>query len=363
MIDPVIFSFKLFVWTITLRWYGVLVMLGAVVGAWIAEKEIRRRGENGESIWDAMVWVLPLGIIGARLWYVVNNILGGGSYYLDNPVKILYVWEGGLHFFGGLLFGAIALYYFLKNNGMDFWLFLDSIAPAVLIGQALARPANFINQELYGQPTKLPWGILITNFQSRLPQYSDLTQYPLGTTRFHPTFAYEMILNILLGLLLLWISRQYAEKMKPGAIFSGWLVFAGLARTFIEFFRPDQPRIGDTFVTYSMFVSLLMAIVGAAMLLIRYGKLQLAFAEGWEEEYHIKPVEENLRIRTRAIAVDVVEEEDIVVEHGEEVLKPVRKKPVAIAKPKTTKTTKTKIAVKEKPTVKKKISKPKEPKL
>ena len=74
MIDPVIFSFKLFVWTITLRWYGVLVMFGAVVGAWIAEKEIRRRGENGEAIWDAMVWVLPAAIIGARLWYVVNNM-------------------------------------------------------------------------------------------------------------------------------------------------------------------------------------------------------------------------------------------------------------------------------------------------
>ena len=136
MIDPIIFSFKLFVWTITLRWYGVLVMFGAVVGAWIAEKEIRRRGENGEAIWDAMVWVLPLGIIGARLWYVVNSILGGSTYYTDNPAKIINIPEGGLHFFGGLLFGAMALYFFLRSNKMDFWLFLDSIAPAILIGQA-----------------------------------------------------------------------------------------------------------------------------------------------------------------------------------------------------------------------------------
>jgi len=331
MIDPVIFSFKLFVWTITLRWYGVLVMFGAVVGAWIASKEIQRRGENGESIWDAMVWVLPLGIIGARLWYVVNNILGGSSYYLDDPAKILYVWEGGLHFFGGLLFGAIALYFFLKNNGMDFWLFLDSIAPAVLIGQALARPANFINQELYGQPTKLPWGILIDNFSSRLPQYSDLTQYPLETTRFHPTFAYEMILNILLGLLLLWISRQYADKMKPGAVFAGWLIAAGLARAFIEFFRPDQPLIGDSFVTYSMLVSFLMAVAGVVLLLIRYQKLQMAVVEGWEGEYHIKPVEEKPYVHRRVIAEDVVEEDD--EEQVEEIsVKSVKRKPVAKAK-------------------------------
>lgn len=338
MIDPVIFSFKLFVWTITLRWYGVLVMFGAVVGGWIASKEIQRRGENGESIWDAMVWVLPLGIIGARLWYVANNILGGSSYYLDNPAKIAYIWEGGLHFFGGLLFGAVALYFFLKNNGMDFWLFLDSLAPAMLIGQALARPANFINQELYGPPTKLPWGILINNFQSRLPQYSDLAQYPLETTRFHPTFAYEMVLNILLGLLLLWISRQYADKMKPGAIFAGWLISAGLIRTFIEFFRPDQPLIGDTFVTYSMLVSFLMAVAGVVMLLIRYQKLQMKLAGGWEEQYQIKPVEQPTRVRTRAIAEDVVEDDDDEEEAAEEVpAKPVKRKPAArktSAKPK-----------------------------
>jgi len=327
MIDPIIFSFKLFNWEIVLRWYGVLVMFGAVVGAWLAEREIRRRGENGEAIWDAMVWVLPIGIIGARLWYVVNNILGGGSYYVENPIKILYVWEGGLHFFGGLLFGAIALYFFLKQNRMDLWLFLDAIAPAIFIGQALARPANFINQELYGQPTKLPWGIPI-DAGHRLAQYADLSQYPVETTRFHPTFAYEMILNILLALLLIWISRQYMDKMKPGAIFSGWLVFAGLARAFIELFRPDQPRIGDSFVTYTMLVSLLMAVAGVVMLLVRYGRLQLAYAEGWEEEYQIKPVEKKARVRVRASAEPVVEEEvDEDDEMEDEVIsKPLKKK-------------------------------------
>ncbi len=333
MIDPIIFEFKLFNLPIILRWYGVLVMLGAVVGTLIAEREIRRRGENGESIWDALVWVLPLGILGARLWYVVNNILGGSTYYTENPAKILNIPEGGLHFFGGLLFGAIALFFFLKKNGMDIWLFLDAIAPAIFIGQALARPANFINQELYGQPTKLPWGIPI-DAGHRLAQYADLSQYPVETTRFHPTFAYEMILNILLALLLIWISRQYVDKMKPGAIFSGWLVFAGLARAFIEFFRPDQPRFGDSFVTYSMFVSLLMAIAGVLILLVRYGKLQLAFAEDWEEEYRIKPVEKKERVRARASAVPAVEKEDDEDDEMEDevVPKPVKKKNTIKAK-------------------------------
>jgi phosphatidylglycerol:prolipoprotein diacylglycerol transferase len=162
MIDPIIFKFNILGLPIVLRWYGVLVMLGAVVGAWIAEREIRRRGENGEAIWDAMVWVLPIGIIGARLWYIANDILGGGTGFINDPITMLYIWKGGIHFFGGLLFGGITLYFFLKQNGMDAWLFLDAIAPAALIGQAIGRIANFINQELYGPPTKLPWGIPIS---------------------------------------------------------------------------------------------------------------------------------------------------------------------------------------------------------
>ncbi|MDO8753932.1 MAG: prolipoprotein diacylglyceryl transferase [Anaerolineales bacterium] len=325
MIDPVIFSFKLFNWEIVLRWYGVLVMLGAVVGALWAEKEIRRRGENGEVIWDAMIWVLPAGIIGARLWYVVNNILGGSTYYLDDPIKILNIPEGGLHFFGGLLFGVIALAIFLQRSGKDMWLFLDALAPATLLGQAIARPANFINQELYGQPTQLPWGIPIETGH-RLAQYSDLSQFPVETTRFHPTFGYEMILNFLIVLFLWWLSRRYEEQLKPGALFSAWLVFAGLSRTFIEFFRPDQPHIGESFVSYTMLVSFLMAVTGVVMLLVRCGRLRLAMAEGWEDEYQITKAGKKSRARVKSFAEDVSGMDDQMVSQS------VKRKPVAKAK-------------------------------
>ena len=287
MIDPVIFSIKLFGGlTLTLRWYGVLVMLGALVGTWLAEKEIRRRGENGEVIWDVLVWVLPIGIIGARLWYVMNSILGGSRYYIEDPIRILYISEGGLHFFGGLLFGAVTLLIYLRRKKMDIWLFLDAIAPAALIGQALARPANFINQELYGPPTQLPWGIAI-DAGHRLAQYADLGQYPVETTRFHPTFAYEMIWNFLAALLLIWVSRQYSERIKPGAVFGGWLVLAGIGRVIIEFFRPDQPRIPGTSVSYSSLIAALMAAAGIILLLVRYDYIRLKFAQDWEERYQI----------------------------------------------------------------------------
>lgn len=311
MIDPVIFSFRLFGGIVlTLRWYGVLVMLGAVAGAWIAEKEINRRGENGETVWDALVWVLPVGIIGARLWYVLNSILGGSRYYLDDPKRIVYITEGGLHFFGGLLFGGVALLLFLRQRKMDPWLFLDAIAPAALIGQAVARPANFINQELYGQPTKLPWGIPI-DAGHRLAAFSDLNLFPVETTRFHPTFAYEMIWNILAALFLLWYARQNKEKVKPGLIFGGWLILAGIGRAIIEFFRPDQPKIPGTIITYSALVSALMAVVGVIILLVRLGRIKFAFADGWEDEYQIAPSMKEGKPRARRVSkVDTDADDD-----------------------------------------------------
>ncbi len=329
MINPVIFSIKLFGGVVlTLRWYGVLVMLGAVAGAWIAEKEIKRRGENGDSVWDALIWVLPAGIVGARLWYVVNAIIGGSRYYLDDPRRIFYITEGGLHIFGGFLFGAIALLLFLRRNKMDPWLFLDAIGPAALIGQAVARPANFINQELYGPPTRLPWGIPI-DAAHRLASYSDLSLFPVDSTRFHPTFAYEMIWNFLTALLLLWYAREHKRKIMPGTIFGGWLVAAGLGRTWLElFFRPDQPKIPGTIISYSAIIAFLMAVAGVILLLVRYGKIKLAFAEDWEGEYQIaepKPAE----IKTRGLQTVSAEVQDETEEEEPAPKKRVARKAVS----------------------------------
>lgn len=308
MIDPVIFSFKLFNLPITFTWYGVIVVTGLLLGAWIAEREVRRRGENSEALLDAMVWAVLVGIVGARLWFVANSALAGNTSYFEDPMSIIRPPIQGLHFFGGLLFGGIALVVFLKRNGYDTWLFLDAVAPAALLGQAFGRLGNFINQELYGPPTNLPWGIPIEAIH-RLPQFP-VSQYPFETTRFHPTFAYEMILNVLIVLFLLWLSRRHAEKMKPGTIFSAWLLLAGLSRTFIEFFRPDQARIGETFVSYTMLVSLLMAIAGFAMLLARHGKLRLALAEGWQEEYRVKTGKAAKKTRARREFVEDISDMD-----------------------------------------------------
>jgi phosphatidylglycerol---prolipoprotein diacylglyceryl transferase len=286
MIDPVIFSREIFGITFTLRWYGVIVMIGVVVGSLIAERELKRRGENGDRIWDALIWLLPIGIVGARLWYVLNATLGGNRSYLENPVSIFSIWEGGLHIFGGFLFGAIALLLFLRRNKLDPWLFLDAAGPAVLIGQGIGRIANFINQELYGPPTTLPWGIPIEPAH-RLAQYSNMSQYPFDATRFHPTFAYEMLWNFAAAGLLLWLARRYEKDLKPGTLFAGWLLLAGLGRVWIEFFRPDQPKIEALGISYSALVSALMAVAGALLLMARYKAIHLKFAEDWAEDYQI----------------------------------------------------------------------------
>lgn len=286
MIDPVIFTTEIFGITFTLRWYGVIVMIGVIVGALIVERGLKQRGEKGDRIWDALIYVLPAGIIGARLWYVFNVVLGGNRSYLENPASIIRVWEGGLHIFGGFLFGSIALLYYLRQNRLDPWLFLDAAGPAALVGQGIGRLANFINQELYGPPTTLPWGIPISA-EHRLPQYQDLGLFPVATTRFHPTFAYEMLWNFASAGLLLWLSRRYREDLKPGALFAGWLILAGVGRVIVEFFRPDQPKIPGLGISYSSIFAALMAIAGAIFLIVRYNGLKPKFAEDWEEEYQI----------------------------------------------------------------------------
>jgi phosphatidylglycerol:prolipoprotein diacylglycerol transferase len=287
MIDPVIFSFTIGKIVITLRWYGVLVMLGSLAGAWVAAKEMERHGEDPNYLWDAIVILLPAGILGARLWYVANATLGGNPYYVQNPGQILNIPQGGLHFYGGLVFGALALYWYAKKHRLDLWLLLDALAPAALVGQAVARPANFINQELYGQPTALPWGIPI-DANHRLPQYSDMNLFP-ASTRFHPSFAYEMVWNFLAAGLILWWLRRHPEKDKPGTALSAWLVLAGVGRFLLEAFRPDQPRIPGTDTSITRVVAALMALFGVLMLLIRYRVIKIPFAEKWEEEYHLSP--------------------------------------------------------------------------
>ncbi len=280
--DPIIFTIP--GTNFSLHWYGVIMAVGIVLAGMIAEWGVRQRGEDGEHVWELLIWAVPFGIVGARLWYVLNDILGGGKYYLNNPLSIINLPEGGLHFYGAVLFGALGGFIYVNRSKLDFRLFLDASAPALLIGQALVRPANFINQELYGHPTELPWGITI-DAAHRIAPWTNIALYPIETTRFHPAFAYEMLWNFLAAGILLWIALELKKKIKPASIFAGWLVLEGFGREIIEFFRPDQPRIPGTDISYSRVVAGVMMLIGIFWLLIKYEVIKLPFLDPGSDKY------------------------------------------------------------------------------
>jgi phosphatidylglycerol:prolipoprotein diacylglycerol transferase len=287
LIDPVIFSFELFGTQFAIRWYGVIIAIAVVIGGFITEREIYRRGGNKDYVWDILIWVVPAGVIGARLGYVLNDIAGGGRYFLDDPMRILRITEGGLHIYGAIALGLLVGIWYTRRNPFDIWILLDAVTPALLIGQAFGRLANFINQELYGAPTNLPWGIPIAA-ENRIEPWNDLFAYPEATTRFHPAFAYEMIWNLLAAVLIIWLTRRFRDKMKPGAAFYTWMVLEGVGRFFIEFFRPDQPRLGETDISFSRIAAVALAVIGGLLLLIRFEKIRFPSLSPGPEKYWFK---------------------------------------------------------------------------
>lgn len=269
---------------LSIHWYGVIIAIAVMIGAWITERGIVNRGGSENFIWDLIIWVVPAGIIGARVWFVLNDIAGGSQYFVNNPGASFRVWEGGLHIYGAVLFGFLVAWWYAKRKNFSIWMLLDALAPALLIAQAFGRIANFINQELYGPPTTLPWGVKIVA-ENRIAPWTDMLTYPEDTTFFHPTFFYESIWNILAAIVIIWVVRKYGSRLKPGAAFYMWLVFEGVGRAWLEFFRPDQPRIPGTDLSYSRVVAILMAVVGLLLLLARQDKIKLGFLSPGPETY------------------------------------------------------------------------------
>ena len=275
-IDPIIYTIRIGSIQLPIRWYGLLIVAGAIATAYYAAWYVKRRGKNPDLVWDAMVWLLISGIIGARAWYVINDIIGGNSRYLDDPAQIIRIDQGGLNILGGFVVGALVLIYFCKRNKLDYWLLADGIAPGLLLGQAIGRFGNYINQELYGQPTTLPWGIQIDG-SHRLAPWDDLSQYPVESTLFHPTFAYEAIWNVVMVGLITYFIINRGDAVKSGTITGLWLIAAGVGRVWIEFFRPDQPSFFGMPFSTSTVVSVLFALFGLFLVMVKNGTISVPF--------------------------------------------------------------------------------------
>ena len=275
-IDPILYTIRLGALQIPIRWYGLLIVAGAITAAYYAAWYVKRRGRNPDLVWDAMVWLLISGIIGARIWYVVSDIIGGHTRYLDDPIQILLINQGGLNILGGVMVGVVVCWYFAKRQYVDFWLLADAFGPGLLIGQAIGRFGNLINQELYGPPTNLPWGIRIDG-SHRLAPWNDLTQFPVDTTRFHPTFAYEALWNVVMFGLIVWFVTRKGDQIRTGTIAGLWFLIAGVGRVWVELFRPDQPRFFGTAVSTSTVVSILFALIGIFIILVKNEKISVPF--------------------------------------------------------------------------------------
>jgi phosphatidylglycerol---prolipoprotein diacylglyceryl transferase len=264
-VDPIIFQFG----SLAFRWYGVLMALAVIIGAQVASRELTRKGQKADDFWDMLIWVLIPAFIGARLYYVFiqsPRTAEGIGRYLANPLEILQIWGGGIHIFGAFIFGGIALWIFAKIRQIPLLIYLDAIALALPLAQAIGRWGNFINQELYGPPTTLPWGLRIDP-EHRIAPYNDLTAYP-ESVRFHPLFLYESLWNLIGFGLLFWISRRFKHQLKDGDLALLYFIWYPTGRFFIEFLRTDSWFFPGTPFNVVHILSAI-AIVGAAIALYR----------------------------------------------------------------------------------------------
>jgi len=267
---------------IPIHLYGVLLMLGTIAGAWLTSREAKRQGEDPEIIWDALTWVLIGGVVGARLWHVLTppeSMVKVGittHYYLTHPLAMIAIWRGGLGIPGAVMGGALAFWLFIRHYNaridrlpkkernrrrkLRFARWADYIAPGLALGQAIGRWGNFVNQELYGAPTNLPWAIYIDP-EHRLPEFAQQAHY-------HPLFFYEFLWNLLNMGVLLYLSRKWRERLHEGDIFLVYLIIYPVGRFFLEFLRLDPAEVGGLDINQVLMA--VVALSAAAVLAWRH---------------------------------------------------------------------------------------------
>ena len=211
---------------LTIHFYGILIAIGVIVAVVVSRRRYQRFGGDGATMERVAIWAVVIGFLGARGAYVVTH----SGRFADRPWAVLYLWEGGLALFGGLLFGTATVVYLMRRWRGDVFAAGDAVAVGIPLAQAIGRWGNYFNQELFGTPTALPWGLQIDPV-NRPPQYA-------GFETFHPTFLYESLWNALILVpIILWLERR--GKLAKGSSFFLYLVLYGFMRFLMELLRTD----------------------------------------------------------------------------------------------------------------------------
>ncbi len=232
------------------RFYSVMILAGMVAGVTLARREARRLGENPEHVLNIAVFGAALGIVGARLYHVFDQ--DNWAIYRANPEQILYVWKGGIGIFGAIAGALLALFLYVRWRRLNLLRWLDIGAPAFLLGQAIGRWGNYFNQELFGRPTDLPWGISIKteNVLSEAPQFA-------GFDKFHPLFLYESLLSFLGVAALVYLLWRFGPRvveasgikqlvwssrwrLRPGDLLLLYFIWYPAERFGLEFLRASK---------------------------------------------------------------------------------------------------------------------------
>ncbi len=235
--DPVAFE----IFGLSIRWYGILISLGILLGTFLAMKRAKNEGIHEDRIIDLLLFAIPAAVIGARAYYVIFN----WDYYSGSFSRMINIREGGLAIHGGIIAAVIVGYFYCRYKNIKFWKMADICAPSIVLGQAIGRWGNFINQEAYGRPTDLPWGIVIDG------------------VKVHPAFLYESIWNFGVFLFLLWYDRR---KKFEGELFLLYAILYSIIRFFVEGLRIDSLMLGSFRV--AQLISILIAMIG--VFLIRF---------------------------------------------------------------------------------------------
>lgn len=240
---------------IQIYWYGIIIGVGVMLGLWLAIRESERRGLHKEVFVDLILFAVPISIICARIYYVIFQ----WGYYSQHPGEIIQIWNGGIAIHGALIGAVLTAIVFAKVRRVSFWKLVDIAAPSLLLGQAIGRWGNFMNQEAHGGEVTR---VFLENLY--LPEFI-INQMYINGTYYHPTFLYESLWN-LMGVAILLFLRKV--NLRRGEIFLSYLIWYSIGRFFVEGLRTDSLMLTET-LRMAQVISITLIVVALAVLIYR----------------------------------------------------------------------------------------------